>query len=345
MKNLILDLNNLYSRCKYVVKESDDDLYVSSVAHTLFSMIRESVRRFTPDRIIGFCDGKGSWRKLIYPQYKANRNKQRTPKEERQDELSSEFFIDDFIPLLKNDTCIPVVDGRLLEADDLIATYVYMHKDDENIICSTDGDFLQLVSDKTKIYNSMQKRIVTADGVIDTESNKKIRFLLKDGKITTAKEIIYAECKSEETPGNYWIQYALFCKCIRGDHSDNISSAYPKITEKSTKKRFGLYDAFYSQFSDGFAWNSFMNMEWEDLLSEKHKVQDLYNRNKLLIDLSLLPCDLRNTAIDLIKAECSKPKPDMVLKKLNRFFAKYNLIRLQDEINDVCYPYITKYVE
>ena len=99
-KNLLLDLNNLYSRVKYAVHESDTKMYVSLVCNGVFNMIRESYNRFTPDNVIAFCDGHRSWRKNYYPRYKANRvKKDQTPKEIEQDEAALEFLRNGLVPL------------------------------------------------------------------------------------------------------------------------------------------------------------------------------------------------------------------------------------------------------
>lgn len=345
MRNLLLDLNNLYSRSKYATRESDKQLYVALIANSMFTMIREAHRRFNPDNVIGFFDGHTSWRKLVYPAYKANREKDLTLKEIEMKEASDNFLRNMYEPFLKEKTYMPIIDCDLLEADDLIATFCYLHPNDENIICSTDGDFIQLLTKTTSIYNSMENRLTTLDGVFDTQTNKKLVFTLKDGKVVVGKELIYVQDGEQAIPFENWNDYCLFVKCIRGDHSDNIRSAYPKITEKSTSKRIGMYDAYMSQFKDSFEWNSFMTSTCEDLDGNVKKVSDTYTLNKILIDLKMLPSDLRVLAENKIKERTNKTIDGNPAMHLRKFLQTMHLDRLLEEFDGLTKPYIVKYSE
>lgn len=344
MTTVLLDINNLFSRCKYAIKESDKDVFIPLVANSMFGMIREITNRFKPKNVVAFCDGKGSWRKLVYPQYKANRTQEgKTAKEIERDEMALTFLRESFVPFLKNDTCMPVVDGDLLEADDFIATYTYMFPDEGNIICSTDGDFIQLLTDTTCVYNSMEKRFITKNGLYDTDSGKLIHFETKDGKLKVSKELCFVQEGEQAVPSENWVEYSLFVKCIRGDKSDNILSAYPRVMEKTTKTNIGLKDAFESQKADGFAWNNLMKKTWKDMLGEGHIVEEEYNKNRLLIDLKMLPCDLRNNAITIINEQINKPKQPNAYKKLSLFLKKYGLQNLLDSIDSINQPYTVGY--
>lgn len=333
-KNLLLDMNNLYARAKYGTRESDTKMYVSLVCNTIFAMMRESYTRFNPDNVVVFCDGHKSWRKNYYPKYKANRyKKDQTPKEIEQDEAALEFLRHNFIPLLKEKTAIPVIDGEGLEADDLIATFIMDNSDDFNIIVSTDNDFVQLLNQQTVLYNSMNGKIITSGGVLDLKLNKPIHFDLKDGKVTIGKMSYILDAGEPTVPYPDWIQYALFLKCMRGDVSDNIESAFPRVPEKSSKKRIGLREAFESQYGDGYAWNSMMKSKWKNLVGEEMLVEDLYKRNKKLIDLQELPEDLRTAARGFIKMELEKPIPAGINMYLSKFLNKYECLRMLQELS------------
>lgn len=332
-KNLLLDLNNLYSRVKYAVHESDTKMYVSLVCNGVFNMIRESYNRFTPDNVIAFCDGHRSWRKNYYPRYKANRvKKDQTPKEIEQDEAALEFLRNGLVPLLKEKTAIPVIDGESLEADDLIATFVFDHRDDYNVIATTDNDFVQLLDAKTVLYNSMTNRLITCAGVYDLAIKRPIMFTIKDGKITTGKLATVVDKDMPMTPYTDWIEYALFMKCIRGDASDNIESAYPRAPEKSSKNRIGLREAFESRYGDGYAWNSMMKSTWKDLVGQEYLVETQYLRNKKLIDLKELPEDLRTAARGYIKMQLEKEVPHGITMYLSKFLNKYECMRMLQEL-------------
>ena len=53
-------------------------------------------------------------------------------------------------------------------------------------------------------------------------------------------------------------------KCIRGDTSDNVFSAYPGARKKGSKNKVGMLEAFADKESKGFNWNNFMLQRWTD---------------------------------------------------------------------------------
>ena len=73
-------------------------------------------------------------------------------------------------------------------------------------------------------------------------------------------------------------EYEVFIKSIRGDSADNIPSAYPYVTTKKLNKAF----------ADKALQEKLMDV----ILDNSSKVGDLYQRNRKLIDLKLLPDDL-----------------------------------------------------
>ena len=52
-----------------------------------------------------------------------------------------------------------------------------------------------------------------------------------------------------------WI---LFEKCMRGDSSDNVFSAFPE-RKKGTKNKVGLLEAYEDKDPKGFNWNNLMS--------------------------------------------------------------------------------------
>ena len=50
----------------------------------------------------------------------------------------------------------------------------------------------------------------------------------------------------------------LFEKCMRGDPTDNVFSAYPGVRAKGSKNKVGLQEAFEDMDKRGFNWNNLM---------------------------------------------------------------------------------------
>jgi 5'-3' exonuclease len=131
-----------------------------------------------------------------------------------------------------------------LEADDLIAGFILSHPEDQHIIISTDGDFAQLVAPNVKQYNGVMQVTTTHEGYFDEKGKRVI-----DKKTNLPKAI----------PEPQWL---LFEKCMRGDTSDNIFSAYPGVREKGTKTSVGIREAYNDMEGKGFSWNNFMLQKW-----------------------------------------------------------------------------------
>ena len=104
------------------------------------------------------CDSKHYWRRDYFPNYKANRKKDR----------ASSGYDWDFIfttlnsvrDEIKEHFPYKVLEVYGAEADDIIATLVKSEKDDDTIIISSDKDFIQLHSHKVKQYSPVSKKLV-----------------------------------------------------------------------------------------------------------------------------------------------------------------------------------------
>ena len=59
--------------------------------------------------------------------------------------------------------------------------------------------------------------------------------------------------KEKEAPNP---EFMLFEKCMRGDTSDNVFSAYPGVRTKGTRNKVGLIEAFDDRQTKGFNWNN-----------------------------------------------------------------------------------------
>lgn len=329
---ILIDIYNLFFRAMYTITEKDNELRKGMLLHTMFYMIKKACDKFKPTHTIICADGKGTWRKDIYPQYKANRIERlqdKTPDEIQKEQELKDIFEKDFIPFLKESTNISFLDYPKAEADDLIARFIALHPNDNVIIVSTDNDFVQLVNQNVIIYNTMDDRIIT-ESCIFTADDKHLpmKFTLKDGKISVSRTDMLWKEGDKLVPMDDWIEYALFTKCIRGDKSDNIFSAYPGIREKSTKKTVGILDAFADRKERGYNWQTFMNSTWEDPLGNKHIVKESYEFNKKIIDLREIPDDLRSNIDNHIMNSVKTQQIDLVGIRLMQYLTKWNLVKL-----------------
>lgn len=330
---ILIDTYNLYFRALYTINEPDMDLCEKLCLHTMINMVKKACDKFKPDCLIACRDGNKSWRKEIYPMYKANRLEkinEKTPYELEKEKHCKVIFEDVFLKFIDDNTNIPLLSYQNAEADDLIARFVALHPNDNVIILSTDNDFVQLLNDNVFIYNSMEERIISNKCIIDADKKTPIYFKLKDGKVSVPKE--QPSVVDELIPFEDWVEYALFTKCIRGDKSDNIFSAYPRVREKSTKNTIGMREAFLDRNNKGFNWVCFMNSKWTDAFGEEHLVETEYKNNKKIIDLQEIPSELKNNIDNYIKEELSKQPKSCVGINLIKFLKRYELKLLEESV-------------
>jgi len=126
----------------------------------------------------------------------------------------------------------------------------------------------------------------------------------------------------------------LFEKCIRGDASDNVFSAYPGARLKGSKNKTGITEAFEDRLNAGYNYNNFMLQRWVDHEEVEHRVRDDFERNRTLIDLTAQP--------DEIKVECKARVAEAVNKEpvsqigihFMKFCSKWNLVKMSETAND-----------
>ena len=312
MTYILVDTQNMFFRARHVAQRGTSlDERIGLSFHIMFNSVKKAYNMFSGSHVV-FCLEGRSWRKDVYEPYKKNRKvvlDKRTGKEKEEDEYWWEAY-DDLLKFLKEQTNCSAVRSSIAEADDIIALWIEAHKDSKNIIVSTDSDFNQLVSPLTSIYNGMNNTITTVNGYYDE----------KDKPVIDKKT---GMPKSAPDP-----EYMLFEKCIRGDSSDNVFSAYPKAR---TKK---IIEAFNDRHNQGFVWNNFMLAKWTDHLGNENQVKDCYERNRQLIDLTKQPEEVK---VDVLKqiADSQKNKGiDQVGIRFMKFCTRHGLTRLSDNPSD-----------
>lgn len=310
---VIVDLANMYSRARYITKGDVDQKVRLALSITL-SSIRKAWNDFGADHVVVCLEGR-SWRKDFYKPYKANRSDAKadfTPEQKEEDDLFWQT-LNDFQDFLNEKTNCTVLQHPELEADDLIAGWIQTHPSDSHIIISTDSDFVQLIADNVSQYNGVTETLTKSDGVYDIKG--KPVFDKKTGKPKPA-------------PDTKWL---LFEKCIRGDKTDYVFSAYPGVRKKGTKNKTGLLEAFADKDEKGFAWNNLMLQRWTDHNGEEHRVLDDYNRNVTLIDLSAQPSDIREKIQETVNSVQAKQVSQVGIR-LMKFCATWDLETVTDQV-------------
>jgi 5'-3' exonuclease len=170
-------------------------------------------KNITPHIIVGKdCKRTEIWRNEIFPEYKANRNK------------DDGFMGGPFFKMVYEENLFieggakAILKHPKLEADDCIALtvkHVLNKYPDCNVyIITSDKDYLQIASDRVQIYSLSFKK-------------------LTDQKSSTGN----SECD-------------LFVKILTGDISDNIPSIFSKCGPKTALKYFENKELFAKKLSE-----------------------------------------------------------------------------------------------
>jgi 5'-3' exonuclease len=321
---ILVDTANTFFRARHVVR-GDIDTKVGMALHITLNSIKKAWTDFNADHVV-FCLEGRSWRKDFYQPYKRNRQETRdamSPREAEEDKVFWEIF-DEFKDFVTTKTNCTVLQNPVLEADDLIAGWIQNHPNDNHIIISTDGDFAQLIAPNVKQYNGVQNVTITHEGYFDDKGKPVIDKKTKEAKPASNPE---------------WL---LFEKCMRGDTSDNVFSAYPGVRVKGTKNKVGLTEAFEDKKTKGFAWNNLMLQRWVDHEGVEHRVLDDYNRNVTLCDLTAQPAEIRELIDTIIKSV--QPKDiTQVGMRLMKFCAKWDMQRIADQAQQFSEPLNARY--
>jgi 5'-3' exonuclease len=293
MKYLLIDTANMFFRARHVAFRAGDPWEkVGYALHITFSAINKVVRQFDADHVV-FCLEGRSWRKDFYAPYKKNRSDARaalTEKEQEEEKLFWDTF-DDFNKYLQEKTNCSVLREPDAEADDLIARWIALHPADEHVIISSDSDFYQLLDRNVIQFNGITDHLITIEGIFDSKGKQVLDKKTKEPK---------------PVPDPEWL---LFEKCMRGDTSDNVFSAFPGVRKKGT---------------------NMMLQRWTDHEGNEHRVLDDYQRNRTLIDLTAQPNEVKDRVDLAIINQVTDKDVGQVGTKFMKFCGKYELTRLGD---------------
>lgn len=314
MHYLLIDTANMFFRARHVAHRASDTWEkVGYALHITFSSINKIAQKFQADHVVFALEGR-SWRKDFYPPYKRNRAEARAALTDSEIEEDRAFWetYDEFTKYLSEHTNCSVIRHEQAEADDIIARWIALHPGDKHTIISSDTDFVQLLADNVDQYNGISDELLTVSGIFDSRGRPVMDKKTKEPK---------------QTPRPDWL---LFEKCMRGDPTDNVFSAYPGVRVKGTKNRVGLTEAFEDRERQGYAWNNLMLSRWTDHNGDEHRVLDDYQRNRILIDLTAQPADIKHMVDDAIQQQISHRDIGQVGVRFLKFCGKFELTKLSE---------------
>ena len=315
MKYALIDTANTFFRARHVAsRNSTLEEKIGMALHLTLASVNQAVRRYGIDHVV-FCLEGRSWRKDVYGPYKKNRivDAMSVTEEEK---AESEMFWDTyekFTTYIREKTNVSVLRHERAEADDLIARFIHLHPNDTHYIISTDSDYVQLITDKVFQYNGVANELITLNGYLKDTGRPILDKKTKEPKLL-------------EDP-----QYLLFKKIIRGDAGDNVFTAYPRAPEKGSKNRVGIKEAFEDREKMGFKWNNFMLQRWTDHNNEEQVVRDCYQRNKMLIDLTAQPDEIKQLVDESIRTGVRRTTTPSVGVHFLKLCNQYELVKLSEQ--------------
>jgi len=243
------------------------------------------INKFNPDVVLVAWEGRGSSkrRKAIMESYKQdrtftgfNRSYEGNPEEEKKAFWGQIDRVREYI----KDLPFYQASIEYLEADDLIAYCVENIFDDEefeNVIVSTDRDYFQLVSDRTKVFRPVKTKAAPTGQIVDSD---------------------FVKFETGCHPGNY-----ILYKCLCGDKSDGIIGI-SGVGQKTFTKDFPFV---VDLKESGDIYNIQDLLDYSSVkLAEGVKRYKKYISNKALIEknykvMQLLTPDMSNAAIQNIE--------------------------------------------
>ena len=314
---ILVDTANMFMRARHVVRGDDMATKIGMSYHIMFNSINKVWREQSGSHVVICLEGR-SWRKDYYEPYKRNRQAVIAAKTEKEQQEDQQFWdaFDELQTYFAEKTNCTVLQHGECEADDFIARWIHNHPSDNHIIVSSDSDYYQLLNQNVKQYNGITGELITIHGVYNDKG----------------KEVIDKKTKEHKQIGDpAWL---LFEKCIRGDTSDNIFSAYPGARKKGTKNKVGMTEAFEDRGTKGYNWNNFMLQRWVDHDNVEHRVLEDYERNMALIDLTAQPEDIKQKLDASIVEQVQKQRIPQVGIHFMKFCGKHNLDRISNNSGD-----------
>lgn len=178
-KLLIIDVMNVVYRTVFTANKEDPlDKKFLFWKHLFLDTILSYIKQFEPDRCIMAIDDKYSWRKSIYPEYKAHRKKARAKSPVDFDSFHP--VLDEYMEQLKTVfSNIHFIKVANCEADDIIAIITKERTNEFNVVnISVDSDMFQLM--KFRNYKQFDSRNNNFFAHINAEKELTVKILTGD---------------------------------------------------------------------------------------------------------------------------------------------------------------------
>ena len=297
------------------------------------------IKQFDADEVIVAVDSRNNWRKEVFPFYKAHRKLVRD-KDDEQGEAEEHWFnyaeyferYTDLLEEVKTNLPFKVIEVPTAEADDVAAVLTYSEelKENEVILITTDGDYVQLLEAPfTSLYTPIKKKFVDCD-------DPKNELLMK----------IFTGDKGDFVPSikdihTFKPEFLEFC-VKKLEIAQSETNAKIKLESNETllmestvefQKKYGLKPSRVRGFPVKEAKGIINTDAVETFLSEPEnkELKKKFLRNNKLVNLKMQPKELKEEILVSYTDYTGLPKK----KGLFKYFIKNKYNGFLDNMDDI----------
>jgi hypothetical protein len=235
--------------------------------HVSFQSVFKYYKKFKPDQIAFTFEGQKNWRKTYTKSNAAVSGNQYKANRVKDASMEPYFaLMDSFREVMQQHTSAIILRNEVCEGDDMFAAYVQANSNGVDTIVGISGD-----RDFTQLYKCPGFKLINPDS--GNERNQ---------------------------PGDkeYYedIDYFLFKKCVRGDMGDYVFSAYPRVREDKIKMAYAD-----EKYRAEFMRNTWDIKDDDGNVIKTNVVGELFEENKLLMNLFCQPDDIREVMFQTVK--------------------------------------------
>jgi hypothetical protein len=295
MKYLLFDATNILYKTFFVHKGEDDVTLAGLATHSALTTVNKYFKQFKPHKTV-MCFDRSSWRKQYTKSPECLSKKpykgNRRKNMTPKEKQKYELFLDHI-----ND----------------FEHLVHHHTS----IISLAGDNLEaddLIAGFVQTVSVMEE---AAEFVI-VSSDKDMIQLLGYPTVTLINPADGKKRTLDEWNGD--AELFLFEKCIRGDLGDNVQSALPRCRVTRIRKAY----------EDTYEKSNLMMETWTDAHGNEFRVKDLFNENRLLMDLRAQPEDIQRQIVKIVVDGINNPGSYSYFHFI-KFCGKYELKKIVEQ--------------
>lgn len=291
---LCFDISNVMHRCFFASGGADEETTAGMAHHMALTTMNKYFKQHTPDKVVMAFD-KSSWRK-DYTKSDVCYSKRIYKGERRKDMTEGQK------------AHYNVFLGHVKDFEVMIKEHTSV------VTLSDDGlEADDLIAGVVQAFSHDTKIIIIS-------SDKDYMQLLSYPNVTLIDPASDKPRTLEEW--NNDAKLFLFEKCFRGekgDSSDNIESAYPRLRKNKIEEAY----------TDEYKRQELFHHKWKHVDGREMEVIKLFNENKLLMDLSAQPDEIKDKiANEIIRAFSANKKFSYF--NFMQFCGKYKLEKILD---------------